>query len=184
MRTRPGNASNTRCRQGSAIASNAAGESMPGMSSSTSTPSGSRRRASCARRKATTVSAKISSAAAVARGSSAVASSSGSTPSTCAAIAIGPRAATKWMRCGSGSSPCSSSSIRRSTSGIRPSVSGSGRGSFGHSSTGSSRWRIPGGWSGRQTTRAPNALGSFAMPYSTQNPGRNTTSGKRASSFR
>ncbi len=105
-------------------------------------------------------------------------------PRTCAATASGPRAATKWMRWGSGSPPFSRSSSRRRTSGMRPSVSGSGRGRFGHSAGGSSRCRIDGGESDRQTTRAPKPLGSFAMPYSTQKPGRKTTSGKRAMTFR
>ncbi len=131
------------------------------------------------------MSVKISSAAAVASGSDAVASRNGVVPSTCAAIASGPRAATKWIRCGSGSPPpFSSRSSRRRTSGIRPSVSGSGSFSFPHSAGGSSRCRSDGGESARHTMPAPNALGSLAIPYSTQKPGRKTTSGNRAITFR
>ena len=147
-------------------------------------PRGSRRRASWAFRKPITVSVKTSSAAAAASGSAAVASRKGVVPSTCAAMASGPRAATKWIRCGSGRAPFSRSSSRRRTSGIRPSVSGSGRFSRPHSAGTSSRCRSDGGESARHTMPAPNALGSLAIPYSTQNPGRNTTSGKRAMTFR
>jgi hypothetical protein len=68
--------------------------------------------------------------------------------------------------------------------GTRPSVSGSGRGSFDHSDGGRSRGCIEGGESGRHATRAPKAVGSLAMPYSTQKPGRKTTSGKRSIVFR
>ena len=107
-------------------------------------PSGSRSRASWAFRKPITVSVKTSSTAAVASGSATVASRKGVVPSTCAAMASGPRAATKWMRCGSGRRPFSRSSSRRRTSGIRPSVSGSGSFSRPHSAGGSSRCRIDG----------------------------------------